>query len=173
VDRVRAWLAAAPVIAAGVLVAHELAYRVTATPTGSRHAYLEHAPQVLVALTVVGVALAALTRSSPTPRLWVFPLAGSAAFALQEHLEAVAHTGGLPFLMSSPAFLVGLLLQLPFAVAAWLLARALLALPEEARPRRARLPRALLRIAQPHALALGTVPLGAVPGRSPPELLRR
>lgn len=172
-DRVRAWLAAAPVIATGVLVAHELAYRLTATPTGSRHAYLEHAPQILVALTLVGVALAALTRSSPTPRLWVFPLAGSAAFVLQEHLEAVAHAGGLPFLVSSPAFVVGLLLQLPFAVAAWLLARALLGLPQEMPSRRARLERALLRIGEPDAPRLGAVPLGAVPGRSPPELLRR
>jgi hypothetical protein len=173
VDRVRAWLAAAPLVAAGVLVAHELAYRLTATPTGSAHGYLEHAPQVLVALAVVGLALAALTRSSRTPRIWVFPLTGLAAFALQEHVEALAHGGDVPLLLASPAFLVGVVLQLPFALAAWLLARALLGLLEEAPARRARLPRALLRLGEPAVPALRAVPFGALPGRGPPDLLRR
>jgi hypothetical protein len=173
VDPVRAWLAAAPLLAAGVLVAHEVAYRLTATRTGSTHGYLEHAPQVLVALTVVGLALAALTRASRVPRLWVFPLAGLGAFALQEHVEAIAHGEQVPFLLSSPAFLLGMLLQLPFALAAWLLARALLGSLAEVRLRRPRLPRAAQAIAVPAMPDVRAVAVRPLPGRGPPALLRR
>jgi hypothetical protein len=173
VDRVRAWLAAAPLLAAGVVVAHEVAYRLTETPAGPAHGYLEHTPQVLVAVTAVGLALAALTRSTEGPATWLFPFAGLLAFALQEHVEAILHGGQVPFVLASPAFVLGLLLQLPFALAAWLLTRALLGLLEDVSPRRARLPRALLARVPPVAGRLGAPPLGALPGRGPPAHLRR
>lgn len=172
-DRVRAWLAAAPVLAAGVFVAHELAYRLTTTPTGSAHGYLEHAPQILVVLAAVGVGLAALTRSSRAPRAWVFPLAGLVAFAVQEHVEGLAHGGQIPLLVDSPVFVLGMLMQLPFALVAWLVARALLGSLEDARARRARLPRALRDVALRALPRLGAAPVGSLPGRGPPDLLRR
>ena len=43
-NRTRAWLVVSPVIAAGVLVAHALAYRLTATPTDPFHEYLALSP---------------------------------------------------------------------------------------------------------------------------------
>ena len=172
-DRVRACLATAPVVAFGVLVAHAAAYRATGTPTGSTHAYLAHAPQVLLVLALVGGALAAFTQGRGGPAAWVFLLAALGAFAGQEHLEAVAHTGELPFLLDSPAFVLGLALQLPFALGAWLLARFLLRSPEARHVRRSQLPRALQAIVPhpvPHVRAVAARPL---PARGPPALLRR
>jgi hypothetical protein len=173
VDRLRAWLAAAPLLAAGVVVAHEVAYRLTETPAGPAHGYLEHTPQVLVALTVVGLALAALTRSKDGPAQWLFPFAGVLTFALQEHVEAIAHGEQLPFLLTSPAFALGMLLQLPFALAAWLLTRALLGLLDDVRLGRTRLSRAVLALVPPVGLRLGAAPLGVPPGRGPPVHVRR
>ena len=60
VNRTWVWLVVSPVVAAGVLTGHWLAYRLTATPTDPLHAYLEHAPQVLLILTVAALILAAL-----------------------------------------------------------------------------------------------------------------
>lgn len=171
-DRTRAWLAAAPLLAAGVVLAHLCAYRLTATPTGPAHDYLAHAPQVLVLLAVVGAALAAFTSGRREPALWAFPLAGLAAFGIQEHLEALAHAGAFPFLLDSPAFLVGLALQLPFAAGAWLLARALLRAPAEPRRPRPRRPRALLVIEPPPVWAGRALAVRPLPGRGPPALLR-
>ena len=42
------WLLVSPVVAAGVLIAHSVAYRLTSTPSDPFHAYLGHAPQVLL-----------------------------------------------------------------------------------------------------------------------------
>ncbi|HUF02152.1 MAG TPA: hypothetical protein VMN35_06980 [Gaiellaceae bacterium] len=172
-DRGRACLAATPVVAAGVLVAHAAAYRLTGTPTGSAHAYLAHAPQVLLALAVVGAALAAFTHGPEGPAAWVFVLAALGAFAGQEHLEAVAHSGQLPFLLDSPAFVLGLVLQLPFAVGAWLLVRVLLSSSDESFVRRPQLPRALRAIQSPPVSHVRAVAVRPLPGRGPPALLRR
>jgi hypothetical protein len=50
-----------------------------------------------------------------------------AIFAFQEHFERLMHDGVFPWdAAAQPTFLVGLLLQLPFAVAGYLLARLLL-----------------------------------------------
>lgn len=167
------WLAATPLLAAGVLVAHVCAYRVTGTPTGPAHDYLGHAPQVLAMLAVVGAALAAFTSRHREPALWAFPLAGIGAFALQEHLEGLAHTGELSVVVTSPVFAVGLILQLPFGVAAWLLARALLSSLDEPERRRPRLPRPLRVIVLPALPDVCDVPAVPLPGRGPPALLRR
>jgi hypothetical protein len=167
------WLAATPLLAAGVLVAHVCAYRVTGTPTGSAHDYLGHAPQVLAALAVVGAALAAFTGRQRAPALWAFPLAGLGAFALLEHVEVISHSGRLALVVASPAFVVGLLLQLPFGVAAWLLARALLSSLDEPERRRPRLPQPLRVVVMPALPDVRGVPVAPLPGRGPPGLLRR
>ena len=171
-DRVRVWLAVAPVGAAGVLVSHALAYRLTGTPGASTHAYLDHAPQVLLVLAVLGVAFAAFTSRHASVCAWAFPTAALAAFAVQEHLERILHTGEIPFLLDRPVFVVGLLLQLPFAVGAWLLARALLGSLAEERSRRPRLPRALLAVVMPRAPDVLPVPIRPLPARGPPPLRR-
>jgi hypothetical protein len=56
-----------------------------------------------------------------------FALAAPVAFVLQEHLEGVVHTGHVPWLLTSPVLLVGLLLQAPIALLSAFVAHRLLA----------------------------------------------
>jgi hypothetical protein len=172
VTRTRVWLVVSPVLAGGVLVAHSLAYRLTATPTDPFHAYLEHVPQILLLLTLAGLTLGGLGSRLHAPPTAAFPLVALTTFAAQEHLERLVHEAGVPFLLTTPAFLVGLLLQVPFALAAWALARWLLGAVQATRrqgPKRARLVVDVL-------CAVGgevrpAVDLRLPPGRAPPGLL--
>ena len=171
-NRTWVWLVVSPVVAAGVLTGHWLAYRLTATPTEPLHAYLEHAPQVLLLLTVAAVILAALGAVRERATLRAFPLVGLTTFVLQEHLERLVHGGGLPVLLTSPAFVVGLALQVPVALAAWALARWLLGLVGEAGLRTPVCPHwAFVRAAVPVG-ALHPIDVRIPPGRGPPSLLR-
>ncbi len=122
-QRPLAWIATMPLAAASVVAGHAAAYRLTGTPLGDDHGYLQHAPQIaLVLATVAVLGLAADTR---TRRRSPLPLAsiGIVAFAVQEHLERFLHTGHVPFLLASPVFWVGVLLQVPLSAALWFLAR--------------------------------------------------
>jgi len=173
VTRTRAWLVLSPVLAAGELVSHALAYRITGTPTERFHAYLGHAPQVLLLLTLSGIVLGALGRRGPAPRAYVFPLVAVTTFALQEHLERIVHGGDFPVLVTSPAFVVGLLLQVPVALVAWVLARWLLvAAGDAASPRRVLRPHFDLPLVTAPAAVLGSAGAPAPMGRGPPPLLR-
>lgn len=125
-NRTWVWLVVSPFVAAGVLTGHWLAYRLTATPTEPLHAYLEHAPDVLLLLAGAAVIFAALGTRMNAPPVRAFPLVGLATFVLQEHVERLVHGGGLPMLLTSPAFLVGVALQIPVGLVAWALARWLL-----------------------------------------------
>ena len=137
------WLVSAASVVLGWLAAHAVAYRLAEPHAHERssllaetgHGYLALAPAI-VALCVV-LALAGLGarvveshvagRRGRGPRL-LLGLLPPLAFVLQEHLERAIHTGVLsPAVVLEPTFLIGLLLQLPFAPAAILLARALLA----------------------------------------------
>jgi hypothetical protein len=172
VTRTWVWLVVSPVVAAGVLTGHWLAYRLTSTPTDPFHAYLEHAPQVLLLLAIAGAILAALAARVDAPPVRAFPLVAVATFVLQEHVERVAHGDGIPMLLTSPAFVVGLALQIPVALAAWAVARWLLGLVGDAVLRTPVGPR--------WDVVCATIPLGALdpndvripPGRGPPTLLR-
>lgn len=119
------WPVVLPLSAAGVLVGHELAYRLTGAGSGGLHGYLAHAPQLLVALSLPAVLVALSGGRTRPPRPWAFALLGTGGFVAMEHLERLG-PGGIPWLLTSPLFLLGLALQLPFALAAWWLARALL-----------------------------------------------
>ena len=81
-----------PVAAAGVLAAHGLAYRLTGTPSGAVHAYLDHGPQVVAVLATVALLGLALQDRSlwAASSWWVAPLA-PLGFAAQEHLAAIRH----------------------------------------------------------------------------------
>jgi hypothetical protein len=172
VTRTRVWLVVSPVLAGGVLVTHSLAYRLTGTPTDPFHSYLAHVPQILLLLTLAGLALGGLGPRLQAPRAAAFPLVALTTFAAQEHLERIVHGTGVPFLLATPAFLVGLLLQVPFALAAWALARWLLRAVAPTRTRRPRRPRLLL-----YALSAADVDprprsdLRLPLGRAPPVLL--
>lgn len=135
-----AWLLSLGLAATGGLAAHGIAYRVTEPHHDERaalleatgHAYLDLklAGSLCVALVLVGFAgrvLAGAHRGG-SPPLWLFALAPPVGFALQEHAERMLHHDGIVLLAAQePAFLVGLALQLPFALVALLTARVLLA----------------------------------------------
>jgi len=165
------WLAVAPFGAGGVLVAHTLAYRLTSTPDGGVHDYLDHAPQVLALLALVALALTAVAGKNVRPSIWPFPLAGVTAFVLQEHLERLVHSGHVPLLLTTPAFLVGLVLQVPAALLAMLLARRLLqAAAGAARNRPLQVRHLSFVVRAPSVLPVGPSVFPPGPARGPPAL---
>jgi hypothetical protein len=139
-----AWLIPLPLAVASWLGAHSLAYwLVSPGGTGhmglhtvSGHGYLGYAPALAVwglALVLAGLVLCVgdglRGRRPSAPPVPVFVLLPAVGFAVQEHLERLIGTGGIPNdLVVEPTFLVGLALQLPFALAALLVAHALSAL---------------------------------------------
>jgi hypothetical protein len=172
VNRTRVWLLVSPVLAGGVLVAHSIAYRLTGTPTDPFHSYLEHVPQILLLSTLAGLALGGLGPRLQAPPVAAFPVVALTTFAAQEHLERLVHGAGVPFLLTTPAFLVGLVLQIPIALAAWALARWLLGAVQATPVRRPTRPRLVLSVltlvrVDPFAQSGLRLPLG----RGPPALL--
>jgi hypothetical protein len=190
------WLVAIPLMVAGSLSAHELGYWLVMPDADTRasllagtgHGYLEHVPLalgVLAAMLASGLAIRVLGalrghRPAAVSSWWLFalPLTG---FALQEHLERLLHDGSLPLDAAlEPTFLVGLLLQLPFALAALMVARALVETAERlaVRLNRARRPRPRqVALALPRAAAAVGRPLPVLAlghaERGPPRALSR
>jgi hypothetical protein len=122
--RALAWALVTPIAAAGLLVTHALAYRLTGTSLGRTHDYLDHAPQVVLILASLGLlGLALQERSLSRASLWWFAPLAPLGFVAQEHVERLAHTGELPWLLTTPAFLVGLVLQLPVVLTCALVVR--------------------------------------------------
>ena len=124
-------------MAMGCLAAHSLAYHLVSNPK-ERHGYLAFAPLFLGALAAVAVVGAVRRGRTHSPAL--FALLPPVAFVVQEHVER------LQLVATEPAFLLGLALQLPFALAALVTARAFLGLADlvaealAARPRVLRAP---------------------------------
>ena len=122
--RLLAWALVTPLAAAGVLAAHAVAYRLTGAEARSLHAYLDHAPQVVAVLASLGLVGLAVQQRSRRPPVLAFAVLAPVGFACQEHVERLVHTGDLPWLLTTPTFLVGLLLQLPVALlCAWVARR--------------------------------------------------
>lgn len=140
-SRLGSWLLAIPFTAGSLTMGHWLTYRIAVSDPHERHetlahsghAYLEHAPfaialcgalaLVVLARRVVG---AVRGREGPPPLAWSFALLPPLAFAIQEHLERVVHTGELPWTSALALPLaLGLLVQAPFALLAVVVARAL------------------------------------------------
>jgi len=190
--RALAWLLALPLMVGGSQAAHVLAYRWVYPSSGVRlhalvvtgHGYMSRLPVVLAAAAAVALvslavaaADAACGRSVRALPAWAFALLPPAAFVLQEILERSIHTGTFFWqAVETPTFLPGLLLQLPFAAAAYAAARLLLR-TATAVGRRIGVPR---RLAAPLGTAARTLrPLGvaalrpaplatAAAGRAPP-----
>jgi hypothetical protein len=143
-----AWLFALPLMLAGSQAAHVLAYRWVYPSTDVRlhalfmtgHGYLDRLPFVLaaggaVALVALVFAAGDAARGRHVERLpaSAFALLPPVAFVLQEVLERSVHSGTFVWqAVEAPTFLPGLVLQLPFAVAAYLVARLLLRAAERA-----------------------------------------
>jgi hypothetical protein len=115
------WLVSVPFMAAGCLAAHSLAYHLISNPR-ERHGYLAFAPLFLGVLG--GLAIVGAARRGRTHSPFLFALLPPVAFIVQEHVER------LQLVATEPAFLVGLALQLPFALAALVAARAFLSLAD-------------------------------------------
>jgi hypothetical protein len=171
VRHVLAWLLTLVLAAAGTLLGHAVAYRVTGQPAGDVHAYLAHAPQLLLLLATLAVCALAFTRGAASPPAWPFPFLALGAFVVQEHLEVLVHTGELPWLLTRPSFLAGVALQLPLALGAWAVARRLLRTLRVS-PRRLRLlPLVSVALPQPARIRrLGRAPV-ASSARDPPSIL--
>lgn len=140
--RLAAWTIVVPLLVAGTEIAHALAYRVVYPQTeirwrvlaASGHSYLGYAPLVL---GIVGAALLAGLASTvadaargraprPLPA-WAFALLPLIGFTCQEVIERWLVNDSFPWwLAQQPTFRVGLLLQVPFAVGAYVVARVLL-----------------------------------------------
>lgn len=139
IGRRLAWLVALPLVVAGVWAGHQAAYLLVEPQAHGRdvllaetgHGYMDQAPLALLALGVIGLAALAgqVLRPDLVVRLGALPfaLAPPVAFTLQEHLERLVHTGQIPLdAVAEPTFAIGLLMQAPFALVAWLTARLLL-----------------------------------------------
>jgi hypothetical protein len=138
------WVIALPLAVASWLGAHCLAYLLVSPPAGHHmgvhaehgHAWLGYSPALALwglAVVVAGLVLcvgAGLRGHRPSaPPLRLFALLPLAGFAVQEHAERLIASGSIPNdLVVEPTFLLGLALQLPFALAALLLTRALYAI---------------------------------------------
>jgi len=131
------WLVAGPLLAAASLLAHSVAYQVAhafaGTGADDTHGYLSHLSLAAAPATVLMLmALAARVFTSRGQRASRLPWAPfvwlpAVAFALQEHLERIAATGAFPVATATqPTFALGLVLGVPFGLAAYAVTRALL-----------------------------------------------
>ena len=133
-----AWLSTAPLMFAGLIAGHQLAYRLVYTDAHARadamassgHAYFGFLPLALsvsFGVLLAGLALQAISgfrrehrRAATSPLIVLLP---PIAFVVQEFTERLLHTGQVPWtVVVQPAFLLGLAFQLPFALAALIVA---------------------------------------------------
>jgi len=138
------WLLTLPLAVVGSQLAHGLAYRLVTPDAAQRahelaqsgHGYLAYAPAALaVCCLLVLVALAGELghllgerRASPSrPSAAAFAVLAPAIFVLQEHFERLLHDEAFPWDAAlQRTFVLGLVLQVPVALAAYLVARLLL-----------------------------------------------
>jgi hypothetical protein len=137
------------------------------------HAWQSFLPLLLapaLAALAVGLLRHAVSRR-PAPAAWPFAVLPPLAFLLQEQLERLGHDGRLHLALTTPV-VAGVLLAMPFGLAAYAAASALLSLSDAAARALAAPPPRLL--AAPTLAALTSLPLpAAVPaslrsGRGPP-----
>lgn len=139
------WFVVAPLVVLGSEAAHAADYWIEDPDPADRaklleqtgHQYLDYAPLgagfciALLAFAFLGSVRRGLNGGAPAGRrlrLLPFAVLPLLVFALQEHLERLFHDGAFPWhAVVEPTFGMGLALQLPFALAAFLVARALLA----------------------------------------------
>lgn len=189
-----AWMSTAPLMLGGLFAGHWLGYRLAIPDAHARadalahsgHGYLGSAPLALT--TCALVLLTALVfrglagfrgqpmRAAASPAI---VLLSPAAFVVQEHVERLVHSGQMPWTAAlQPTFLVGLALQLPFALAAllvaWALDSAAHAVGRALAVAPPRLPASVL-VTRPASVVAAPLPAGLARGygeRAPP-LLRR
>ncbi len=183
-----AWRLTLPLVAAGALSAHVLAYALVSSNHHSHSSVHTALTQwrvcvalclALAVVAAVGYGVDSLSgRSGRTVPIWAFALLPPAGFVIQEQLEHLLQHGALSStLVVEPVFLLGFLLQVPFAAAAYLVARAVVTVAVtliralgRARPRLAATP-LRFRVTPEPALVLAN-PVALRRGqRAPPALL--
>ena len=177
----------------GLLAGHALGYRLAFPDPHARadalghggHSYFSYLPFALtVSLCVLlaGLALQAISAFRAEPRRPVaspgIVLLTPAAFVAQEVTERILHAGHIPWtVVLQPAFLIGLALQLPFALAALLLALALDYVARAVGDALASVPRPMVQIQVPVPVRVAATPrvagLARGYGERAPPLLRR
>jgi hypothetical protein len=149
--RAVAWVVALPLAVAATVAAHALDYRLAVPDADARAALLaatghDYDARIAFLLALVtGVVVVAVAASAAESRArslrasaWPFLVLPSLVFALQEHVERFTVDGTVPVsTVTEPTFLLGLVLTVPFGLAAWAAARL------------------VLRVARAVALALG------------------
>ena len=137
-----AWLLTVPLAVVAAQLAHALAYRLAEPSAHERAHLLSETGHGYLRLTADGLGVVAAAvlfalilevraigtkQEGGRPRLWAFAAFVPATFIFQEHLERLFHDGAFPWGAAlDKTFLVGIVVQLPFAVLAYLLARLLL-----------------------------------------------
>lgn len=129
-----AWLVALGLLGAGWVTAHVLSYMLV-VPTAGRsqllaetgHGYFRTADLLILCMTITlaGLALSVIGgRAGRPPNPGTLALLPPVGFVVQEHIERLAAGGAFPaHLVAEPRFLLGLLLQIPFALSALICAR--------------------------------------------------
>ena len=151
----------------GTQVGHAVAYRLVERSSAERadllagtgHTYLQYASLALAILFVLAaLALVAEIRATAAggaatrPRLWMFGVVAPATLIVQEHIERWFSDGAFPWGTALQAtVVVALLLQAPFALAAYVVARVVLGVTDALVRllRRRREPRSRLRVSWP------------------------
>lgn len=141
-----AWLVTLPIAVVGCEFAHAFANIVFGAPDGGRAELLQGGPgaravPLLASLAVVVVLLGlagrftgAWSASHARAARLPFALLAPALYVIQEHVETVLRTGAAPLgTLLEPGFVPGLVLQIPFALAAYAIARALVRLADGVR----------------------------------------
>jgi hypothetical protein len=136
------WLLSVPLMVAGTQVAHAFDYRIVYPNAHVRlhalvetgHGYFGYAPflagiggalELVAFVWILSCAVRARRPTHVPP--WAFALLPPLAFVIQEIAERWVAAGSFPWwAVLQPTFGAGLLLQLPFAFLAYLLARLLM-----------------------------------------------
>jgi hypothetical protein len=144
--RAAAWLLAIPLMVAGSQVAHVFAFRLVYPQAHVRleallstgHGYMVGYPSflpllfgVVGGLVVVGFGWTVVcdlrrSRHAAAVPAWAFGLLPPLGFAIQEFMERLFAGASFPWqVVLEPTFRIGLLLQLPFALVAYVVTRFL------------------------------------------------
>lgn len=132
------WALTLPLLPIGVLAGHAVGYELAGPGASAPHGYLGYAPLFLAICTAVVLAgfVARIIRierglaAGPAPA-WIFAALPPVAFLAQEYLERLVQEGHVDWATAfQPAVLLGLYAQVPFALLAFLVARALASLAD-------------------------------------------
>lgn len=137
-----AWLTSLGLLGAGWVTAHVVSYLLVVPDAVERrevlmtsgHGYFRSSDLLILCLTITVAGLVVCVvggtrRPIRAPSPWALAALPPIGFAVQEHIERMTAGGVFPaHLIAEPRFLIGLLLQLPFALAALVCARLLVTL---------------------------------------------